>query len=98
MVVVVTCNVAARFRGFLASCMLEIAPGIYTAPQMTKGVRERVWNVISEWFEDLGGSSIVMTWQDSSQPGGQGIFSLGCPSKTMVEYDGVHLVVNQKEN
>ena len=98
MVIVVTRDVADRFRGFLASCMLEIAPGVYTAPNMTKGVRERVWTVISEWFEDLGGSSVVMTWQDSSQPGGQGILSLGCPSKTMVEYDGVHLVVNKKEN
>ena len=95
MVVIVTREVADRFRGFLASCMLEIAAGVYTAPHMTKGVRERVWNVLSEWFNDIGGSSIVMTWKDPSQPGGQGILSLGCPSKTMVEYDGIHLVVNK---
>ena len=42
MTVVVTRNVAPRFRGFLASVMLEIAPGVYTAPEMSKGVRERV--------------------------------------------------------
>ena len=32
MCVIVTRDVPARFRGFLASCMLEIAPGVYTQP------------------------------------------------------------------
>ena len=98
MVVVVTRDVAAIFRGFLASCMLEIAPGVYSAPRMTRGIRERVWNVLSNWFEETGGSSIVMTWNDATQPGGQGILTLGCPSKTMVEYDGIHLVVKKENN
>ena len=92
MVVIVTQNVADRFRGFLASCMLEIAPGVYTAPYMTKGVRDRVWTVVSGWFEETGGSSVVMTWKDGTQPGGQGIQTLGCPPKTMVELDGIPLV------
>ena len=43
MTVIVTVNVDARYRGFLASAMLEIAPGVYTAPRMTSGIRERVW-------------------------------------------------------
>src|SRR5271166_2557028 len=51
MTVVVTRNVAPRFRGFLASVMLEIAPGVYTAPRMTKAVRERVWAALGEWFD-----------------------------------------------
>ena len=38
MTVVVTINVEARYRGFLASAMLEIAPGVYTSPQMTQGI------------------------------------------------------------
>ena len=45
MTVVVTINVAARYRGFLASAMLEIAPGVYTSPNMTSGIRGRVWEV-----------------------------------------------------
>ena len=49
MTVVVTVNVEARYRGFLASAMLEIAPGVYTSPQMTNGIRERVWDVVSRW-------------------------------------------------
>jgi CRISPR-associated protein Cas2 len=78
--------------------MLEIAPGVYTAPEMTKGVRQRVWAVIEEWFGHIGGGSIVMTWKDSSQPGGQGINTLGTPPKEIFEYDGIHLVVNKNEN
>ncbi len=46
--VIVTRDVAYRFRGFLASVMLEIAAGVYISPQMTKGVRTRVWKVMSE--------------------------------------------------
>ena len=49
MCVIVTRDVPARFRGFLASCMLEIAPGVYTQPDMSVSVRERVWTVLSDW-------------------------------------------------
>ena len=47
MTMVVTSDVAPRIRGFLASCMLEVASGVYVSPLMTRAVRERVWNVIS---------------------------------------------------
>ena len=88
MVVVVTTNVADRFRGFLASAMLEIAPGVYTQPRMSKAVRERVWAVLADWHGSLGGGSIVMTWRDASEPCGQGISTLGLPARTFVELDG----------
>ena len=51
MTVVVTRNVAPRYRGFLASVMLEIAPGVYTSPRMSRAVRERVWEVLTGWFD-----------------------------------------------
>ena len=101
MTVVVTRNVAPRFRGFLASAMLEIAPGVYTAPSMTAGVRDRVWEVLAEWFtagpttgghpEDV--ASVVMTWRDKTAEGGQRIITLGVPAKTLVEADGIVLAV-----
>ena len=73
MVVIVTRDVADRFRGFLASCMLEIAPGVYTAPRMTarraRAGLEGAGGVVS----GLGGSSIVMTWRDVKEPCGQGL-------------------------
>ena len=58
MTVVVTINVEGRYRGFLASVMLEIAPGVYTSSQMTSGIRERVWAVLTRWYDHLGQGSI----------------------------------------
>jgi CRISPR-associated protein Cas2 len=92
MTVVVTRDVPDRFRGFLASCMVEIAPGVYTSPGMTRGVRERVWTVLESWFGELGGGAVVMTWRDPSLPARQGVAILGEPAKTLVEHDGVLLV------
>jgi CRISPR-associated protein Cas2 len=91
MTVLVTRDVSSRFRGFLASCMLEIAPGVYTGPNMTRAVRERVWAVVHSWFADLGGGSVVMTWQASGEPGGQGIRTLGSPPKKLHDADGFYL-------
>lgn len=91
MTVVVTRNVRERFRGYLASCMCEIAPGVYTAPRMTRAVRERVWGVLESWFAHGEDASIVMTWPDSKLPGGQEVHVLGEPSAEVVEHDGIYL-------
>ncbi len=95
MTVVVTRDVAARFRGFLASCMLEIGPGVYTAPRMTRAVRERVWAVMQKWFGEFGGGSIVMTWRDPSLPGGQRVAVLGSPPCELHQHNGVYLAKRQ---
>ncbi len=92
MTMVVTRDVEARYRGFLASTMLEIAPGVYAAPAMSKGVRHRVWTVLAEWWGELRRGSIVMIWRDSSSSGGLGLAMLGDPPKTIVNADGVLLV------
>ena len=91
MTVIVTRDVASRFRGFLASSMLEIGPGVYTAPDLATTVRQRVWTVLSEWFDSLGGGSIVMTWQDPREPGRQGIRALGVPPRILCDHEGVFL-------
>ena len=91
MTVIVTRDVAPRFRGFLASCMLEIGPGVYTAPRMTPAVRDRVWSVMKEWFAELGGGSILMTWLDPTVAGGQQIAALGYPAYEMFNRDGMFL-------
>ena len=49
MTIVVTRSVPDRYRGFLASCMLELAPGVYASPEMSRAVRDRVWAVCCEW-------------------------------------------------
>ena len=92
MTVVVTVNVEARYRGFLASAMLEIAPGVYTSPQMTGGIRERIWDVLARWHHELRKGAIVMTWRDPEAGGEQQIRTLGEPPKHIVDADGVYLV------
>lgn len=92
MTVVVTRNVPDRFRGFLASCMVELAPGVYTNPQMTSGIRNRVWAVCCEWAEvipDDGG--VLMTWYDRASPGNQEMLMLGWPKKELTEFNGLWL-------
>ena len=46
MTVVVTRNVSPRIRGFLASSMLELAPGVYSATRLNTSVRDRMWTEI----------------------------------------------------
>ncbi len=92
MTVIVTVNVESRYRGFLASAMLEIAPGVYTSPNMTSGIRDRIWEVLTDWYSQLGQGSIVMTWRDPSSVSGQEIRTLGEAPKEIVDADGVYLV------
>lgn len=91
MTLVITRDVPDRFRGFLASCMLEVAPGVYTAPRMSRAVRERVWSVLGGWHATLKQGSVTMTWPDAKHPGGQAIMTLGVPAKGLVEKDGMFL-------
>ncbi|NLG68436.1 MAG: type I-E CRISPR-associated endoribonuclease Cas2, partial [Firmicutes bacterium] len=48
--VIVTRNVSDRIRGFLASSMLELAPGVYCGFRLSPAVRARIWGVLEEWF------------------------------------------------
>ena len=89
LVTVVTRDVADRYRGFLASVMLEVAPSTYVSPRMNKGVRERLWKVMTEWQTAEARGSIVMIWRDAEATGGVGLAHLGTPTKTLVEMDGI---------
>ena len=92
MTVVVTTNVPMKYRGFLASCMLELAPGVYSHPKMSAGIRQRLWNVLEKWYqEQIFDGSVLMIWSDSTQPGGQGIAALGLPQRTIHDCDGILL-------
>jgi CRISPR-associated protein Cas2 len=92
MTVVVTVNVSGRVRGFLASCMLQVAPGVYTSPRMSGAVRERVEAVLRNWFgHESTEASILMTWADTTRPEGQGLVTFGTPPYDLMEYDGLVL-------
>ncbi len=91
MAIVVTRNVEDRYRGFLASLMLEIAPGVYVAPDLSESVRTRMWNVLSAWWAALGTGSVVLIWRDTKAVGNLRIDSLGEPPKEIVDADGILL-------
>jgi CRISPR-associated protein Cas2 len=91
LVMVVTRDVADRFHGFLASVMLEVAPCVFVAPRMNKGVRERTWCVVSDWHSQEPRGSLVMVWCDLNEVGGIGVAHLGTPPRKLVEVDGMWL-------
>ena len=92
MTVVVTRDVETRYRGFLASAMLEVAPGVYVSPDLSAGVRERVWTVIKSWYGTLNRGAVVMIWRDRASSGGLALRHLGDPPKEICDADGVLLV------
>jgi CRISPR-associated protein Cas2 len=89
MTVVVTRNVTARTRGFLASSMIELTAGVYTAPRLSAAVRDRVWEVMNDWWAHEASASILMVWQDTSRPSGQSVRVLGEPPIELVDIDGL---------
>lgn len=91
MTVVVTRNVSARVRGFLASAMLELVPGVYSAPRLSPAVRGRIWDVLEDWFPYEREASILMLWQERNIPGGQAVRTLGCPPIAFTDIDGLML-------
>jgi CRISPR-associated endoribonuclease Cas2 subtype I-E len=92
MTVVVTRDVPDRYRGFLASVMPEIGPGVFVSPDLSRGVRERIWVVMSEWWDGMPGGSIILAWKNDVAPGRLGLLTLGLPPRTLADLDGVLLV------
>lgn len=92
MVVVVTRDVEARYRGFLGSAMLELAPGVYANPRMSAGVRARIWTVLADWHGQIRNGSVVMIWSETTANGGLGLSTLGEPPKDIVAHDAMLLV------
>ena len=92
MTVVVTRDVPDRYRGFLSSIMPEAAPGVYVSPELSRGVRERLWTVVSDWWTAMPGGSILFAWKDDGAPGRLGLRSLGLPPRELCNLDGALLV------
>ena len=95
--VVVTRDVENRYRGFLGSAMLELAPGVYAHPRMSAGVRDRLWAVMTDWHASLGRGSIVMNWAERKAASALGMRTLGQPPKEVVDHEGILLVRRETE-
>ena len=94
--VLITRDVEDRYRGFLASAMLEVAPGVYTSPHLSAGARERVWAVLTQWHTALGRGAITLIYADRSTDGGLSVRSLGTPPVQPVRLDGI--LLSRREN
>ena len=92
MVVVITRDVEARYRGFLGSVMLELSAGVYAHPRISPAVRNRIWDVLADWHGQLRQGSIIMTWSESAANGCMGLSTLGEPAKHIVAHDTMLLV------
>jgi CRISPR-associated protein Cas2 len=92
MTLVVTRDVADRYRGFLASIMPEVAPGVYVSPELSKGVRQRITTVLKDWWAGMPGGSIVMAWKDDASAGRLALFTLGLPPVSLADVDGMLMV------
>jgi CRISPR-associated protein Cas2 len=95
MTVVATRNVSLRMRGFLASTMLELAPGVYRAPVLSPAVRDRIWTVVLEWWPHERDASLVMVWHQADLPGKQAVRVLGSAPVDLVVVDGLVLARRQ---
>src|SRR5690554_3079713 len=94
MTVAVTRNLPDRFHGFLASCMLEVAPGVFVAPTMRKAIRERLWAVMLDWATLVpSDGGIALFWKSQTAPSGLGLRMIGWPKKELVDHEGVWLTM-----
>jgi CRISPR-associated protein Cas2 len=84
--------VADRYRGFLSSIIPEVGPGVYVSSELSCGVRERLWTVLSGWRDGTPGGSVMLVWKDDAAPSRLGLLTLGLPARTLVDLDGVLLV------
>ncbi len=89
--VLITRDVEDRYRGFLSSTMLELAPGVYASPNLSTRAREKIWSVVSDWHAHLGHGSLTLVYPDRQADGGLAVRSVGTPVRTAVRLDGILL-------
>lgn len=87
MITVVTENVPARLRGRLAIWLLEVRAGVYVG-DVSKRVREMVWEQITELAED---GNAVMAWATNTESGFD-FQTYGTNRRVPIDYEGLRLV------
>lgn len=89
--VLITRDVEDRYRGFLASAMLEVAPGVYANPHLGARARDQIWSVLADWHGRLQRGSVVLLFSDRQSDGGLSVRHLGTPPVQPIRLDGVLL-------
>lgn len=92
MTIVVTRNAPERIGGFLASCMLEVAPGVYLGPRLRRSVRDRIWQVLDEWSSLLpADGGVLILWPSKAAPSGLAMKIRGFPKARLISSYGLWL-------
>jgi CRISPR-associated protein Cas2 len=89
--VLISRDVEDRYRGFLASAMLELAPGVYASPNLSAKARDQIWGVLTDWHSRLQSGSIILIHPDRQADGGMAVRHLGSPPRQAVRLEGVLL-------
>lgn len=92
--VIITRDVQPRYRGFLASIMLEVAPGVYVSPRLNPKVRDGVWDVLEKWHGYLNRGSVVMISRNTSVIGKMLCKTLGDTQNKIIDFE--HLLLTRK--
>ncbi len=90
--VLITRDVEDRYRGFLASTMLEASAGVYVSKSLTPRARDKVWLVVTDWHALLGRGSLTLLYPDSTCDGGLAVKILGASTRHPVKIDGALLM------
>lgn len=90
--VVITRDVEDRYRGLLASTMLEAGPGVYVSRSLNARARDDVWQVMVDWHAKLQRGSVTMLFADSKEDGGIAVRNVGAPARRAVRIDGALLM------
>ncbi len=61
-------------------------------PDMSAGVRDRMWMVVSSWYAELRRGAIVLLWREQKAVGALRMELLGESPKEIVDADGILLV------
>ena len=90
--VVITRDVEDRYRGLLASAMLEASAGVYFSNGLSARARDKLWGIVSDWHLQLARGSLTMLFADSASDGGVAVQSLGSPTRRPIRLDGALLM------
>ena len=89
MLTVVISDTAPRLHGFLASCLTEIAPGVFVGSGFSPAIRERLRSVLARWHAARPQGSVVIVWRSPAAAAGLESVTLGNPRLRLVDLDGL---------
>ncbi|MFC7334746.1 type I-E CRISPR-associated endoribonuclease Cas2e [Rhodocista pekingensis] len=97
MIVICLSDTADRFHGFLRSVMLNVHPGVYVSMDLDKGSRERIWDILTRWWEAEPRGMVLMIHRDTTKTMDLDLRSLGAPKRTIIDYDDHHALRRKAE-